>query len=218
VITPKEGDVVRKYYADVPYVAQKRAMSCWYACAKMVYAFTRPKNDAGVKDAKGVKAELIVKNAEKAAAVDALMKKSHPLAEERSDNIGATEADWPLIAEAFGLEKVPDREVAEIGNSFDALCEALVTYGPLWAAGRFYQGGNQRAGHVICVTGAMVREVVKKPKNHVVFHDPAPKDLQGGPDCLKQYDVYFKTRGEAQNGLFTLRETEGQSPLMYKKK
>jgi hypothetical protein len=207
----KEGDVVRVYYDGVRYLAQKRAMSCWYACAKMVYAFSRP---AGTK----VKQELIVANAEKASAIDSLMKKSHPIAEERLDNIGATEKDWPLIADAFGFETVPQAEVKKIGLSFDELVEALAKYGPLWAAGRFYQGGNQTAGHVICITGAIVRQVARKPTNYVVFHDPAPSNLQGGPDCLKQFDIYIKSRGDTKNGLFTWEETEGQSPLMYKKK
>lgn len=208
----KEGDDLKILYDGVPYIAQKRAMSCWYACAKMVLAFSRPDNAK-------IKNFIVVENTEKKQAVEALLIKSQPLiSKEQADNIGATEKEWPLIAEAFGFAKLSQDEVKDAGSSFDKLVELLRKYGPLWSAGRFYQGGNTKAGHVIVLTGAVVRPVLKKATNHVIFHDPAPDNVGGGPSSIKQYDSYFKSRGSDKNGLFTWDETEGEAPLMYKPK
>lgn len=204
--TVKPGDQLIASPYDVPYKAQKRQMSCWYACAKMVYHF-RHGADAKVKH--------LIAETERGKTVLALVKKSALLDDASSENAGATEKDWPVLAEAFGMTALSAEEVGKIGNSFTDLATALTNYGPLWCAGRFYQGGSQTAGHVIVVVGAIQRKVIGTYKPTVVFHDPAPASLQGGPYSTKQFDLYFKPRDASKNGLYTLTETENVPPVMY---
>lgn len=202
-----DNDKIVILYEGVPYIEQKRAMSCWYASAKMVLAFSRP-NNLKIKD------HMVVENAEKREAIDALLIKSHTLkGGPTADKVGATEKDWPVIAEAFGFGALTEDEVKAAGSKFDELVKLLEKYGPLWCAGRFFQGGDKDGGHVIVVIGAVVR----KTGNNILFHDPAPEKVQGGPTSYKLYDAYFKAKGAGKNGLFGLDETEGVSPIMYKK-
>ena len=192
---------------NVTYKAQKRQMSCWYASAKMVLSFR-------TGSAKGLKKDLLMKT-DVGKDVHAQMKSlSSPVgAEDSAEQLGATEKEWPKIAQAFGLTPVEPGEVNRIGTNFLDLREALVRKGPLWCAGRFFQGGSP-GGHVIVVTGVLRRKIFGgQIKDHVIFHDPAPASLQGGDECVKPYDRYFMTTDKS--GLFSLMETEGVPPVMY---
>src|SRR5205823_6244411 len=117
--------------------------------------------------------------------------------------------------EAFSLRPLDEAELAKVSQSFDLLCGALKTYGPLWCAGRFFQGGNLDGGHVIVVLGAIKRKFLGTMKDCVVFHDPAPSSLQGGPFSVKQFEAYFKPNGHGKNGIYTIKETEGVSCVMH---
>jgi len=79
-------------------------------------------------------------------------------AEDSAEQLGATEKEWPKVAQAFGLTPVEPGEVNRIGTNFLDLREALVRKGPLWCAGRFFQGGSP-GGHVIVVTGVLRRKI-----------------------------------------------------------
>jgi hypothetical protein len=204
----KQGakDTLHILYNGVPFIEQKRAMSCWYASAKMIFAFARPENTK-------IKDMMVVENAEKRADIDALLIKSFTFKNQSSDDkIGTTEKDWPVIAEAFGFGTPTKEEIGAAGTKFDKLVEALVKYGPLWSAGRYFNG-QPNDGHVIVAIGAFERMGNK----NVIFHNPAPAPMGGGPSQYMSFDKFYKANGPGKNGLYGLDETDGVSPLMYKK-
>ena len=188
----------------VTYRAQKRQMSCWYASAKMVVSFR-----AGTK---GIK-HSVTSTAEGAGLHTFMKSASSPVTEQPTDHeVGTTEKQWPLVARSFGLVPADPGDVRRVGTNFEDLRDYLVRNGPLWCAGRFFQGGS-KGGHVIVITGVLRRKVLGKPKDCVLFHDPAPASLQGGDECVKQYDSDFRTSNAS--GLYSLDETEGVPPVMY---
>lgn len=198
----KPGDV-SLIELNVPYVAQKRQQSCWYACAKMLYKYCHGEN---------AKVKHEITKSKEGAAVHLHMQKSGKIGEEE-EGVGATEKEWPTIAAAFGLTPLSKVEFNLLDQSADVLVGILKTYGPLWCAGRFFQGGSE-GGHVIVATGVITRKVLQTTSHWVIFHDPAPEGLQGGPYCVKQFNNYFKLGGK-KNGLFNLTETENVVPVMY---
>lgn len=200
---PKPGDISLAAPLDVPYVAQKRQQSCWYACAKMLYQW-RHGADAKVKHA--------IVGTEAGASVHAHMQKSGKIGDPE-EGVGATEKEWPAVAAAFGLTPLPQDGFNLLDQSPDALGGVIRNHGPLWCAGRFFQGGAA-GGHVIVVLGVISRKQAGRAQPCVVFHDPGPKELQGGPFCVKQFDTYFKL-GAKNKGLFSFAETEGVSPVMF---
>ncbi|MHB8727324.1 MAG: papain-like cysteine protease family protein [Casimicrobiaceae bacterium] len=203
-VSAKPGDEPVVGPFEVPYVEQKRQQSCWYACAKMVYRYHHGA-DAKVKKA------IVATEAGRAA--HELMKKSR-LIGEAEEGVGATEKDWPTVAAAFGLIPVAKTDVELLDQSFDGLSACLRINGPLWCAGHFFQGGST-GGHVIVVLGTMKRKFGGALQSCIVFHDPGPKSLQGGPFCVKQFDHYFKLSATGKKGIFSFKETEDVSPVMY---
>ncbi|MDF2770831.1 MAG: Papain-like cysteine protease AvrRpt2 [Geminicoccaceae bacterium] len=205
-VKPTDEIVVR---LQVPYKAQRKKMSCWYASAKMVLGYR-------LGSASGIKKNVLMQS-DAGRETHAHMKaKSGTVGTDEPEGVGTTEKEWPMVAKAFGLHPLDVAEVNRIASNFMDLHAALLTHGPLWCAGRFFQAGSD-GGHVIVVTGLMKRKLLGSVKEYIIFHDPAPAILNGGDECVKLYDGYFKTqtRNNKQSGLFSLVETEGVPPVMY---
>lgn len=212
---PKEGDQLHVYYEKVPYYPQKRAMSCWYACAKMLKVY----RNSEIK----FKKELETTASGKKLA-ELLSKSGRLDGEALNENVGCTEKEWPLLTEAMGFQLIPTSDATQCGADFNKLREALARYGPLWCAGKYYQQGDKNAGHVILVVGALARQVKVigniQIKNFIIFHDP---DMLGNSadetgsknadNCVARFDLYFKT-GFYDTG-FGPGKTDGISPLLY---
>jgi hypothetical protein len=123
-------------------------------------------------------------------------------------DLGAKQDDWPRLAAAVGLQAVGRAEIETFNQDSSFFQQALKKYGPLWCAGSFFQGG-EKGGHVILVTGTLIRKFLGKPKDCIIFHDPAPKALQGEDESVKQYKEWFL------KNLYSFEDTLGQSPIMY---
>lgn len=212
---PKDGDQLRVYYDKVPYFPQKRAMSCWYACAKMLKVYRNSEIKFKSELDKSVSGKKLLELLEKSSRFDGT---------QLNEDTGCTEKEWPLLTEAMGFQLVSTADATQCGADFNKLQEALSKYGPLWCAGKYYQQGNKDAGHVILVVGALTRQMpnVTKaliPRDFIIFHDP---DMQGNPptngsknadNCLARFDLYFK-KGFYDTGVGP-GKTDGISPLLY---
>ncbi|WP_165234454.1 papain-like cysteine protease family protein [Aquisphaera insulae] len=209
-INSKTDDVIIDH--KVPYIFQKYSHSCWYACAEMLYGYHHP--------AEAAKGGFRARMRDGKAYTESGQKIQDIVTNDR----GASEKDWPLLIETFGMEEITLRDAGQVRSMvsiaddvgvqktiFRKLHVLLDLYGPIWAAGRFYRMDQKSMeGHVILLKGLLERGAGQVP-GHIIFHDPG-KTTNGGPDCVETIDWFSQRLYHTGSGSLG---TEGHSPLMY---
>jgi hypothetical protein len=168
-------------------------MSCWYACAEMLFKYRRPNADFREYLAASGTAGAMLSRYDSGLSI-----------ETDGKSLEGNLERWADLTDAFGM-----RELRPIPGTLPSLAAAIQDYGPLWCAGTFFQGSESGIGHIVVLTGVITRSTQFGRKGYVVFHDPAPLKFNGEANCLKQWDVWFNKR------LYNEHVTNGESPVMH---
>jgi hypothetical protein len=192
--TRQKGDEVL-IYKQIDYVQQQKKMSCWYACAEMLFKYRRPNQDF----------EEFLKGTPDGRKMLALYESGLSIESDDKSLEGNLER-WAVLTEAMGM-----RELKPLPDSPEKLAMDIMDHGPLWCAGKFFQGCESDVGHIVTVLGVFKRKAAFGPglKAYVIFHDPAPKKFNGEAGCFKMWDAWFAKR------LYSPHVTNGESPMMY---
>lgn len=192
----------------VTYIQQDRAMSCWYAAAKMVFKFRKPNGDFETTLKGSIQGQYLLRLLRQSKQIADLAEQSTD-AMNSGGGRGASDADWSVLAKSAGMTPLTKEQLAEYRlQGATGLRNALIKHGPLWCAGRFFPGGGGH-GHVIAVLGVMQRKIIATQKDYVIFHDPAPAAVQGGEERVKQCNEWF------WKNLYTYEEADNESSIMY---